>query len=50
LGFGGVELFEQVAVAVEERAIDAGPPGDTADTDLVSGGGGVVEGFEPQQD
>ena len=35
----GVELFEQVGVAVQ--AVDAGPPGDAADRDLVAGGGGV---------
>jgi len=41
LGFGGVDLFENVVVAVDEAAIDAG---DAAD--LVAVVGGVVEDFE----
>jgi hypothetical protein len=28
LGLGGVDLFEQLAVAVEEGAVDAGGAGD----------------------
>ena len=34
LGFGGVDLFEQLAVAVEEGAVDSGGAGDAADADL----------------
>ena len=46
LGPGSVELFEQVAVPVEERAVDSCAAGDAADADLLaaglvgSGGGG----------
>ena len=46
LGLGGVELFEQVAVPVEERPVDFGSPGDAADADLVTAGGGVVESLD----
>ena len=45
-GFGGVDLFEQVAVAVEEGAVHSGASGDAADADLVALVVGVVEGFE----
>ncbi len=43
---GGVDLFEEVAVAVEEAAVDAGVTCDAADGDLVSLVDRVVEGFE----
>ena len=46
LGFEGVELFEQVAVPVEERAVDSGQPGDAGDADLFAAGGGGVECLE----
>src|SRR5665811_743868 len=34
-GFGGVDLLQQVAVAVEECPVDAGGAGDAGDADLV---------------
>ena len=44
LGFGGVDLFEQVAVAVEEGAVDPGGAGDAGDADLFAAGDGGVRG------
>ena len=46
LGFGSVELFEQVAVPVKEGAVDAGAASDAADADFLSACCGVVEGLE----
>ena len=46
LGFEGVDLFEQVAVAVEECAVDSGLAGDAGDADLLAAGRRSVECFE----
>lgn len=46
LGCGSVDLFEQVAVAIEEAAIHASGLGDRADSDLVLAGVRVGECFE----
>ena len=46
LRFGGVDLFEEVSVSVEEGAVDAGALCDAADGDLLAGGGRVVERFQ----
>jgi hypothetical protein len=43
LGFGGVELFEQVAVAVEEAAVHCGGAGDAGDADLGAVAAGLVD-------
>jgi hypothetical protein len=46
LGVRGVDLAEQVAVAVEEGAVDAGCAGDRGDAEVVAAVGGVVEGLD----
>ena len=43
LGFQGVELGEQVAVAVEERAVDIGAAGDRREADLLTSARGLVD-------
>ena len=43
-GVAGVDLREQVAVAVEEAAVHAGGAGDLGDADLGALGAGVFEG------
>ena len=43
LGFGGVDLFEQVAVAVEEGAVDPGAASDAGDAEFRTVCDGVVE-------
>lgn len=40
-----MDLFEQVAVTVEERPVDADGAGDAAGADLLSGGGGSADGL-----
>jgi hypothetical protein len=39
LGLGCLDLFEQVAVPVEEGAVDGGGAGDAGDADFLPGGG-----------
>ena len=41
--FQDMDLFEQVAVPVEERAVDAGGAGDARDADLAAAAAGLVE-------
>ena len=43
LGFGGVDAFEQVAVAVEEGAVDPGAASDVGDAEFRAVCDGVVE-------
>jgi hypothetical protein len=38
----GVQVLEQVAVAVDEGAVHAGAAGDGGHADLSAGGGGLV--------
>ena len=43
---GHVDLFEQVAVPVEECPVNTGGAGDAGGADLVSGGGSSADGLE----
>jgi hypothetical protein len=43
---GGLDLAEQVGVAVEERAVDAGGACDRRDADLPAAAGGAVDGLD----
>jgi hypothetical protein len=43
LGFGGVDAFEQVAVALEEGAVDSGAASDVGDAELRAVFDGVVK-------